>query len=810
MAVQERIVIDASAMGSINYDTYFSTYFQDLGTGTRNWYGGEYTPAVFSYVSGTQAGFNYGGNTAEGAKYVLLEGVDMGYNGRFAGDTTHSYSGNVNSLTFGTIGAGAVFPAAVPGGTRAEASGILSQLSISNLEAFRSVFSVPVGEGVSSITDVNADDFNPVYAFATWLKDAGGANHDDYVARLYQLLAKVGQEFIGTTGADTYTGTAFDDIIKGNGGNDVIDGGSGENDQFVVNGNIADFEVVANVTSAGTTFSVKGGTWTATLKNVEFVVFNDGKLNIASTPGNLALSGSSVKENAAAGTVVGVLSAVDPDGSASALKYTVKNSDFFTTSGNKLVVKKGADYETAKSHTIEVEVRDADGNTAVKTFTINVTDVNEKPFDLKISKSKVKENVKVGTVVGTISASDVDAGDKVSYSLAAGSSKSFKIVGDKLVVAKALDYETLKSHSVTLVATDKGGLSVTRTINIGVTDVVDVVVGTKGNNTLRGGNGVDKISGGAGNDKISGLGGNDTLHGNSGHDKLYGGSGADKLYGDSGNDSLYGESGNDTLRGGTGNDKLYGGTGADKLYGGSGVDKLYGGSGNDKLYGDSGNDKLYGDSGNDTLYGGSGNDKLFGDRGADKLYGGTGNDKLYGGSGNDTLDGGTGDDVLYGESGSDTLTGGFGNDKLYGGAGNDLLKGGAGNDILKGESGNDRLYGGNGADKLYGGSGADTFIFLAVRESTVKASGRDTIYDFNGKGGDRIDLSGLDANSTKSGMQKFSFIGDANFSGKAGELAYRIEGGKTVVEADLNGDGKADFAVNLYGHHTLLQSDFLL
>lgn len=788
MAERKTIVIDASALAPatgevFNYNTFLNTYFQDLGSSTRTFFGA--TPGVTS--GGVQAGYRYGASLVDGSNYVLMEALGGGETDNFGYSYRYgqhgAYDGTIDKINFGTYVEGTTNLPATSGGTTGLASGVAPGLVITDLD-----IDIARGDGTNLSTDLNDPGFNAVNALMTWIAGAGSTAGN--VANIYAFLATYNQHFIGTTGDDIYVGTTGDDVIEGRGGNDVVDGGTGgDADKFVVDGKIADFEIVNN----GASFSVIGEEWTATLTNIELVLFDDGEVNIATTPGNLALSKTSVAENAAVGAVVGLLSAVDPDGNSNALTYKLaKASDFFAISGNKLVVKKGADYETAKSHDIEVEVSDADGNKSIKTFTIDVTDVNEKPFDLKISKTKVKENVKVGTVVGKISASDVDAGDKVSYSLAAGSSKSFKIVGNNLVVAKELDYETLRNHSVTLVATDNGGLSTTRTVNIGVTDVVDVVVGTKGANKLYGGKGVDKISGGSGNDKLYGFGGNDTLRGGTGNDKISGGSGNDKLYGDSGSDTLYGSSGNDTVRGG------------------SGTDKLFGGSGADKLYGDSGNDTLYGDSGRDTLYGGAGKDRLYGDRGADKLYGGSGDDKLYGGNGNDTLDGGTGNDVLYGESGSDSLTGGFGNDKLYGGSGSDLLKGGAGNDILKGESGADRLYGGNGADKLYGGSGSDTFIFLAAGESTVKASGRDTIYDFNGKAGDRIDLSGFDADSTVSGTQKFSFISDDDFSSKAGELAYRIDGGKTVIEADLDGDGKADFAVNLYGHHTLSQSDFLL
>ena len=62
-------------------------------------------------------------------------------------------------------------------------------------------------------------------------------------------------------------------------------------------------------------------------------------------------------------------------------------------------------------------------------------------------------------------------------------------------------------------------------------------------------------------------------------------------------------------------------------------------------------------------------------------------------------------------------------------------------------------------------------------------------------GSDNIDLSMFDANTKKSGLQDFTFIGKKEFSGKAGELRFEKTADKTVLYADINGDRKADFEV---------------
>lgn len=275
----------------------------------------------------------------------------------------------------------------------------------------------------------------------------------------------------------------------------------------------------------------------------------------------------------------------------------------------------------------------------------------------------------------------------------------------------------------------------------------------------------------------------DIIEGTAGNDSMPGTSRSDRMLGHAGNDKLYGQGGHDVLNGGEGNDELFGGTGNDQVYGGAGKDVLYGGTGNDELFGGADNDQLYGSVGRDIAYGGAGRDIL---------YGGAGNDELYGGEGNDDL---------YGGAGKDELQGGEGNDKLRGGEGNDLIEAGAGND---------RLVGGKGADLLSGGAGRDTFVFNTLADSTVKTSGRDTILDFDGKAGDRIDLSGIDANKGSGGNQAFAFIGSEQFSNKAGELRFEKTASDTFIYGDVDGDGTADFAIQVAGSTTFLKDYFIL
>jgi Ca2+-binding RTX toxin-like protein len=195
---------------------------------------------------------------------------------------------------------------------------------------------------------------------------------------------------------------------------------------------------------------------------------------------------------------------------------------------------------------------------------------------------------------------------------------------------------------------------------------------------------------------------------------------------------------------------------------------------------------------------------------------------VTGGSGNDSIDGGWG---------KDTLNGGSGNDDLFGNDGNDSLIGGSGKDDLRGGDGNDTLIGGSGVDRLDGGNGKDTIVYLSIKDTGVGIGLRDIIEAArreweSRENRDKIDLSAIDADTTRAGNQKFEWIGDREFSENnksAGELRYfydsdpRVAG--TVIQGDVNGDRKSDFEIEISsnmgitaigGKELIDASDFIL
>lgn len=314
-----------------------------------------------------------------------------------------------------------------------------------------------------------------------------------------------------------------------------------------------------------------------------------------------------------------------------------------------------------------------------------------------------------------------------------------------------------------------------------------------------------------------------TFNGGAGNDRLIGGSGLSSLFGDSGNDSIDAYNTHSQVYGGIGNDVLSmnfltaatAGSGAGLFDGGSGHDRLtlalVGGSA--LTFNFSGPNLTLPDGTRITgveavnLQSAGGNDNL------------TASNGIFGAAEN-ILNGGSGNDSLHALGNGAALDGSFGADLLIGGAGNDLLNGGYGleGDTLLGGAGNDTMIGAYGRDIEKGGLGADRFVLNAYYESGITPASRDRITDFKATEGDKIDLTAIDANTTPAGPgdQAFSYIGHAFFHHVAGELrSYRLDRSGTahdltIAAGDINGDGIADFTIELAGLIDLNGSDFTL
>lgn len=90
--------------------------------------------------------------------------------------------------------------------------------------------------------------------------------------------------------------------------------------------------------------------------------------------------------------------------------------------------------------------------------------------------------------------------------------------------------------------------------------------------TILGTNGDDVIRGTRGQDVIKAYGGDDVIYGFRGNDFICAGGGDDTVYASKGNDKVWGGGGDDTIFGGQGNDVMYGVWGNDSFFGNAGTD----------------------------------------------------------------------------------------------------------------------------------------------------------------------------------------------------------------------------------------------
>src|SRR6266540_631293 len=224
------------------------------------------------------------------------------------------------------------------------------------------------------------------------------------------------------------------------------------------------------------------GTWTVkVIRNSDSSVQKTQTFVVTATnaaPTDIALSNNSVAENAGANAVVGTLSGTDPDaGQSATLSFSlpaVDDNAAFNISGNSLRANASFDFESDNSYTVTVRATDTGGLTYDEQFTISVTDVNETPTDIALSNNSVAENAGANAVVGTLSGTDPDAGQSatLSFSLpAVDDNAAFNISGNSLRANASFDFESDNSYTVTVRATDTGGLTYDEQFTISVTDV---------------------------------------------------------------------------------------------------------------------------------------------------------------------------------------------------------------------------------------------------------------------------------------------------------------------------------------------------
>jgi hypothetical protein len=316
---------------------------------------------------------------------------------------------------------------------------------------------------------------------------------DDY---RYLVLDSTGSPAApGTTGGSTHE-------VHGNGGTDTLAFGPGITPADVsVRGNGDDLIIaVKDPAHPGVAFAqladnITLSKWTDALDRVENLAFADGTvLSIADgaslaalrVPFGAALSGNTVFENAANGTVVGTVTGYDLDSDVR-LHYALTDSagGRFAINGSTgaISVANGflLDYEVRQSWQVTVRTLDDASYSKDTSFTIAVADVPEAPVGAVLSGGSVAENAANGTAVGTVTATDPDPHAVLSWSLLDNAGGRFAINGASgaITVANgaALDYEAATSHQITVRVADQAGHVFDRAFTIAVGNINEAPTG---------------------------------------------------------------------------------------------------------------------------------------------------------------------------------------------------------------------------------------------------------------------------------------------------------------------------------------------
>lgn len=303
--------------------------------------------------------------------------------------------------------------------------------------------------------------------------------------RATETTSLLGSYIEGTLGEDIIYGTAFNDYIDGSSGSDYLFGGAGAD-------------------------TLSGG------KGWDMLVGGSGDDTLMGGLGNDILAGGSGNDTLMGGGGDDTFVYGSGDG-------TDTITDFKTVYGDKVDLTGVAGTYSLADLTIAQDGADtvisfADGgalilkDVASETLTDDEflfqqaeTPVNQAPTDIALSNAAVEENSAVDMVIGSLSASDPDADETFTYSLLDDAGGRFAIVGDTIVVAGDLDYETSATYDVTVRTTDSGGNVFDKTFTIDVTDVDDAATPDEGAaGILLGGDGMDTLVSALGSDVMTG------------------------------------------------------------------------------------------------------------------------------------------------------------------------------------------------------------------------------------------------------------------------------------------------------------------
>lgn len=386
-------------------------------------------------------------------------------------------------------------------------------------------------------------------------------------------LGSVGFTITNTGAATTLIGSAQGDTLNSGTGSDTLDGGAGDDTlrsrshtaAALYSGSETDYTVTRISQSTWQVVDANledGDSGTDTLIGMSTIQFADGtRILPLNRPPVVAapILNQSINEDSPLSFKVLAGAFSDPDSDNLALSATLADGSplpawiSFDPDTNIFSGTPPKDFNGQ----ILLKVTATDGEfSASDDFTLTVKAVNDAPVITSggggaEASYTILENART---IGTVTASDPDAGAYQRYHIAGGADAGLFAISGKtgaLMFLSGADFENPSDANQdgvydVIVRVSDGRLSDTQLLHITVGDVTnEILKGTTADNTVEGADGADRLFGYAGDD---------SLDGGAGNDKLYGGLGSDTMLGGLGNDRLYGGEGEDILTGGSGRD----------------------------------------------------------------------------------------------------------------------------------------------------------------------------------------------------------------------------------------------------------------
>ena len=247
---------------------------------------------------------------------------------------------------------------------------------------------------------------------------------DDIAADIEDVRGGLGNDtLIGSAGPNRLFGLMGNDRVVGGRGNDVMAGGAGTD---VLDGRDGPGFVDVLSCGAGAGDRVLADMTDTVGAGCENVVQND-------PPTGVVISDDTVAENRPVGTLVGTLSATDPDpgdthtftlvtGAGSA------DNGSFTITGARLRTDEVFDFETKDSYSIRVRARDAEGAFVAEPLTISIVGADEPPVAVDDTATVAEDAAATGIDV-LANDTDVDGGPRAIGSVTQPANGTVVITG---------------------------------------------------------------------------------------------------------------------------------------------------------------------------------------------------------------------------------------------------------------------------------------------------------------------------------------------------------------------------------------------